>query len=149
MIKDQGRSIKSTRNPTTSLKTTYKNDKSTILISINPQHVRNIFNCSKKYEYRKRIAKNVKKIVIYETTPTKRVVGEVEVIKTIGLKPNQLWNQTKKYSGINKMFFNAYFAGKSIAYAYRLGAIKRYGKPKTLAQFNLKAPPQSYIYIFS
>lgn len=129
------------------MKTTNKNHKSTILISINPQHVRNIFNCSKKYEYRKRIAKNVEKLIIYETTPTKKVVGEVSVIKTIGLKPNQLWNQTRKYSGINKIFFNAYFADRSIAYAYRLGTVTIYKKPKTLAQFHLKAAPQSYVYI--
>lgn len=116
-------------------------------MSINPQHVRNIFNCSKKYEYRKRIAKDVKKIIIYETVPTKMVVGEAEVIETICLSPNRMWYKTKKWSGINKIFFNAYFAGRSIAYAYKLGSIKKYRKPKSLKQMHIKAAPQSYTYI--
>ena len=41
-----------------------------MLISINPQHVENIFNGTKKYEYRKiRCKQDVDKIIIYSTYP--------------------------------------------------------------------------------
>lgn len=120
---------------------------STILISIRPKYVKSIFDFTKKYEYRKKIAKNVKKLIIYETAPTKKVVGEAEVVLTIGIKPERLWQLTKRYSGITKEYFDSYFANKPIAYAYKLGVIKRYNNPRSLAQFHIKVAPQSYIYI--
>ena len=51
-----------------------------MLISINPQHVENIFNGTKKYEYRKiRCKQDVDKIIIYSTYPIKKIVGEAKV----------------------------------------------------------------------
>lgn len=44
-------------------------------------------------------------------------------------------------------FFDEYFKGRKIAYAYKLGKIKVYGIPKTLADFGLMAAPQSFAYI--
>ena len=49
-----------------------------MLISINPQHVENIFNGTKKYEYRKTKCKiKPTKIIIYASSPIKKVVGEI------------------------------------------------------------------------
>ena len=51
-----------------------------ILLSINPNHVENILNGTKRYEFRKRVCKrHVDKILIYSTTPVMKVVGEAEV----------------------------------------------------------------------
>lgn len=51
-----------------------------ILLSINPNHVENIFNGTKKYEFRKvECKKPVDKIIIYSTSPIKKVVGEALV----------------------------------------------------------------------
>lgn len=51
-----------------------------ILLSINPEHVENIFNGNKKYEYRKiKCKEKVDKIIIYSTAPIMQVVGEAEV----------------------------------------------------------------------
>ena len=48
-----------------------------ILLSINPEHVENIFNGNKKYEYRKiKCKEKVDKIIIYSTAPIMQVVGE-------------------------------------------------------------------------
>ena len=53
---------------------------STILLSIKPEFSEKIFNETKKYEFRKRVArKKVEKIVVYATSPVKKIVGEVEV----------------------------------------------------------------------
>ena len=47
-----------------------------IIVSINPEHVKNIINGTKKFEYRTKAAKtDVNKIIIYETTPIKKVVA--------------------------------------------------------------------------
>lgn len=119
-----------------------------IVISINPQHVQNILNGSKKFEYRTKAAKSdVKKIIIYETTPIKRIVAEVEIVEVLTMNPEDLWENTKEQSGITKSFFDAYFKGRKVAYAYKLGKVKQYEQPKTLKEFGLKCAPQSFVYV--
>lgn len=118
-----------------------------IIVSINPRHVNNIINGSKRYEYRTRIAsKDADKLLIYETAPTKKVVAEVDVIEVLSLDPNALWEQTKDYSGISKEFFDEYFRNRSVAYAYKLGKVKVYDEPKSLIEFGLMTAPQSFAY---
>ena len=47
--------------------------KKKIIISINPEHVENIINGTKKYEYRTKAAKqDISSIIIYETVPVKK-----------------------------------------------------------------------------
>lgn len=118
-----------------------------IIVSINPRHVNNIINGSKRYEYRTRMAsKDVNKLLIYETAPIKKVVAEVDVIEVLSLDPNTLWEQTKDYSGISKEFFDEYFKNRSAAYAYKLGKVKVYDEPKSLIEFGLRTAPQSFAY---
>ncbi len=118
-----------------------------IIISINPEHVNNIIKGTKKYEYRTKAAKkDVDKLIIYETMPIKKVVAEAEIVEVLALEPNDLWEETKEYSGITKKFFDEYFQSRKIAYAYKLGKIKVYDEPKALAEFGLKTAPQSFAY---
>lgn len=118
-----------------------------IIISINPEHVNNIINGTKRYEYRTKAAKkDVNKLIIYETMPIKKIVAEVDVIEVLSLDPNILWEQTKDYSGISKEFFDEYFRNRSVAYAYKLGKVKVYDEPKSLIEFGLRTAPQSFAY---
>ena len=122
--------------------------KKKILISINPEHVQNIINVIKKYEYRKIAAKqDISSIIIYETTPVKRIVAEAEILEVLMYSPQELWELTKEESGISKEFFDEYFVGREVAYAYKLGKIKVYDEPKTLLDYGIKAAPQSFMYI--
>ena len=119
-----------------------------ILLSINPQHVENIFNGTKKYEYRKTKCKNkVNKIVIYSTSPVMRVVGEADVEEVLEDSPNNIWERTKEYSGVEYKFFDKYFEGKERAIAYKLSNIKRYRKTKPLEFYGIDFAPQSFVYL--
>ncbi len=119
-----------------------------ILLSINPEYVERIFAGSKKYEFRKRLAnKTVGKILMYSTSPTMKVVGEVQVVETISASPTALWECTKKFAGISRDKYRKYFKGCKVAYAYRLGQVIRYDPPKELSEFNISLPPQSFIYL--
>ena len=119
-----------------------------ILISINPEHVQNIIAGIKKYEYRKIAAKqDISSIIIYETTPIKRIVAEAEIVDVLELPPDELWEQTKNESGISKAFFDRYFNNRTVAFAYKLGKIKVYDTPKTLMDYGIKAAPQSFVYV--
>ena len=106
-----------------------------ILISINPEHVENIINGTKKYEYRRVAAKqDISSIIIYETFPIKRIVAEAEIEDILMLSKEELWNVTKDKSGISKEFYDEYFKEKEIAYAYKLGKVTVYEEPKLLSE---------------
>ena len=119
-----------------------------MLISINPEHVENIFNGSKKYEYRKiRCKQDIDKIIIYSTYPIMKVVGEAKVEKILEDSPDNIWKETKSYSGIDLNFYQHYFKDKSKAIAYKLTNIKKYDNPKELSSYGIKTAPQSFVYV--
>ena len=98
-----------------------------ILLSINPEHVENIMNGEKLYEFRKiKCKEKVDKILIYSTSPVMKVVGEADVVDVIVNSPELVWNVTAKHSGITKNFFDAYFQNRDRAVAYKLGKIIKY-----------------------
>jgi predicted transcriptional regulator len=52
----------------------------TILLSIKPEFVKQIFAGTKRYEFRRRLPKEeVGKLVIYATNPVKQVMGEIKL----------------------------------------------------------------------
>ena len=117
-------------------------------MSINPKPTEEILLGKKKYEYRKvKTKKEINKIIIYETTPIKLVVGEVEVLDVIYDDVNNVWNLTKDYSGISKEDYYNYYKSSKKAVAYKLGKVTKYDKPLKLIDLNIKNAPQSYIYL--
>lgn len=74
-----------------------------MLISINPKHIENIFNGTKKYEYRKIKCKREIKKIIYSTYPIMKVVGEAKVEKY--QKIHQL-KYGKKQKNIQELIMN-------------------------------------------
>ncbi len=119
-----------------------------ILLSINPQHVERIMNGDKIYEFRKtQCKKRVDKIVIYSTSPVMKVVGEADVADVLVDNPQTIWKITEKKSGIEKDFFDMYFAGKNQAIAYKLKDIIQYDVPKDLCEYGIKTAPQSFCYM--
>ncbi|MDE7075047.1 MAG: hypothetical protein K2O21_00225, partial [Malacoplasma sp.] len=84
---------------------------------------------------------------IYCTSPVKKVIAEVDILDTLSLNPKILWEKTKKFSGIDKMFFNNYFKNRKIGHAYKLGKFVKYKEEKTLNDFGINYPPQSFCYI--
>ncbi len=120
-----------------------------ILMSINPEYVEEILAGRKKFEYRKTKArkKEVDRIVIYSTFPVMKVVAEIEVKGVLEDKPEQLWEKTHMYSGISKDKYDKYFENKKLAYAYELGRLIVYKKPKKLEDIGINYAPQSYSYL--
>ena len=121
---------------------------STILLSIKPEYVTEIFNHTKLYEFRKRIPqKQIKKVIVYSSDPVQRVVGEFEVLETIKMKPSPLWESTKEAAGITRAKFREYFHGCDAAYAFRIGKTDLYENPKTLKEYGICSAPQSFYYL--
>jgi predicted transcriptional regulator len=120
-----------------------------VLISVKPQFALKIFDGTKKYEYRKRIFKNsgVNTVVVYASSPMKKVIGEFTIDKIMEEEPEVLWEMTKKHSGITKDYFDKYFLNKDCAFAIKVKDFIRYKVPKELKDFELKFAPQSFVYI--
>ena len=119
-----------------------------ILLSINPNHVENIMNGTKQYEFRKKACKRqVDKILIYSTTPIMRVVGEADVEDVLIDTPEVIWEKTEEKSGIDKAFFDQYYEDREQAVAYKLINVKQYEEPKELEEFGVSNAPQSFQYI--
>ena len=66
-----------------------------VLLSIKPEFSRKIFEGSKKYEFRRSVAKRkVDRILIYSTAPEMKVVAMVEVLGVLKDSPKKLWEKT-------------------------------------------------------
>ena len=121
---------------------------SSILLSIKPEYADKILDETKKYEFRRQLARDdVNRIIIYSTSPVMKVIGEVEVVGTLSMKTTLLWKETRKKAGISLLNFRKYFSGCDVANAYVLGKAYRYPEPQPLSKYNIKQAPQSFVYI--
>ena len=120
----------------------------TILLSIKPEYANRILEGTKKFEFRKHLAQGaITRILIYSSSPEKRIIGEVEVVGTLTMKKTPLWESTKTSAGISRKKFREYFSGCSLAHAYQLGKATKYDTPKNLADYGIAQAPQSFIYL--
>ena len=119
----------------------------TIILSIHPCHIEKIFSGEKLYEYRKSVPSDIQNIVVYATTPIKKIVAIIEVDKVLTDTPESIWKQTKKHSGITKEFFMSYFKGKEKANAIRFKTVRKLDIPKLLSCMEIQNAPQSFVYI--
>ena len=119
-----------------------------ILLSIKPEYVDRILTGTKKYEYRKRLARsNSSVLLVYSTSPVMKVVAKVEIRGTISAAPSTLWEQTKNNAGISRKKYREYFHGCKKAYAYKLGKVEIFNPPRDLSDYDVTLAPQSFSYV--
>lgn len=118
------------------------------ILSIKPVFVEKIKTGEKKYEYRRKIFKrDVDSIIVYVSSPIKKVVGELIVEDVLNDEIYALWENTRKNSGIDEEFFFKYFDKLDKGYAIKIKEFVIYDKPKKLEDFGLSYPPQAYVYL--
>ena len=121
-----------------------------VLLSIKPEFANRIFEGTKKYEYRKVIfrERGVNRILLYASSPVKRIVGELEVSKVLADTPSALWHATWRHSGVDETFFFEYFSGRDKGYAIKIRQATPYKNPinpyKKIRGFRA---PQSFAYL--
>lgn len=121
---------------------------SQMLLSIKPQYVKQIVAGKKKFEFRKfHCRDDIDTIVIYETAPTKRVIGEVTLIEIIEGDVEYVWHETRGFGGILKRDYKEYYKEREVAIAYKLGEVTLYEEPKKLKDLGLDYVPQSFAYL--
>lgn len=120
----------------------------TILLSINPEYVKSIFDGRKAYEFRKKgCCRNVSKIIIYCTRPVMKVVGEADVSRTLCGSPGLIWQMTSEAAGISEEFYDSYYEGEDTAVAFRLENVVKYDEEKELSEYGMSRAPQSFAYV--
>lgn len=120
-----------------------------VLLSIKPEFANKIFDGTKKYEFRRAIFRNkeVKKVVVYASSPIQKIIGEFEIDHIINHDLETLWNKTKKHSGISQDYFFEYFGDKEYGFAIKIKSTKLYKTPRCIrVDYNL-FPPQSFLYL--
>lgn len=120
-----------------------------VILSIKPRFAEAILNGEKLFEYRKQIFKrDVSTVIIYESSPVCRIVGEFEIEDILVGEPDVIWHKTRAHSGIDKVFFDMYFSKKNRAYAIKVANVVRYNAPLEFESMaNSSHPPQSFMYI--
>lgn len=121
----------------------------TVLLSIKPEFANKIFDGSKKYEYRRAIFKrsDIRRVVVYASSPVKKVIGEFTIDNILEDKVEAIWNETSLMAGISKKYFMSYFENKDKAYAIKIGNVTRYRTCRNLSDYNIVSAPQSFAYI--
>lgn len=120
-----------------------------VLLSIRPEYIKQIIKGIKKVEFRKKIfSKTVKKVVVYSSSPQKRIIGYFEVTKITVDTPSQIWNQYKQVGGISKEKYEEYYKNKEQAYAIEIDQFVCFSKALNPLEFDSKfRPPQSFCYV--
>ncbi|MEK6984065.1 MAG: ASCH domain-containing protein [Nanoarchaeota archaeon] len=129
-----------------------KNQKSITLYSIKPQYSNLIFCGKKTIELRKKLPKTKNRLIaVYETAPTKKVIGLCEVSNYYELPIKKIHNFIKN-AQIEKKFLLSYYKNKKQFAAIEIANYFKFKKPLNLEDFSGErkvCAPQSFYYVIN
>ena len=85
--------------------------------------------------------------LIYRSGDLKKIVAEFTIGGIIEGTPEQVWEQTKEFGGIDKKDYFRYFANRDIAYAYQICNLVIYPEAIPLSSLGIEKAPVSFMYI--
>lgn len=120
-----------------------------ILLSIKPEYTQKIFSGEKKYEFRKqRPISIIEKVLVYESAPSKNIVGWFTVKRIVSGSPKDIWEKCKNSGGIERKEYFAYCNGRKVIYALEIDSILQFRTP--INPFEICSdfrPPQNFSYL--
>ena len=142
------RPLKKDMMPKTTRRTT------AVLMSVKPSYANLLVNGSKTVELRRRFSDlpHGTKMLVYGSSPTSKIIGEVSIVKVEQLKLDDLWNYACQEAMISWEDFSAYFKGRDSGYAITVNKATKYESPyqlDCLKELGVKGAPQSYQFISS
>jgi len=120
-----------------------------LLLSIKPEYSKKIFSGEKKYEFRKQKPKFMIDVVfIYESSPTRNIVGGFSIKKIHSGSPERIWQKCKDSSGIERSNYLEYCNGTRVIHAFEIGEIFKFDSPvDPFGMISDFKPPQSFSYL--
>jgi predicted transcriptional regulator len=80
-----------------------------------------LMNGQKHFEFRRSaISFDLTHMIVYASSPVKKILGIVKVNRVCIANPNETWEGTKDFAGINQQDFHTYFSDKDIAYSIEI-----------------------------
>jgi|SRR5690606_4480384 predicted transcriptional regulator len=126
-----------------------KNTLTDAILSIKPVFAEAIISGIKTVEFRKKnFKKDVEKIYIYSSSPTKMIIGYFTIAEVIEDTPTKLWERFKSVGGIDKSGFFNYYNETEKGFALVIDEVVEFQNHIDPIEFikNFTAP-QSYIYL--
>lgn len=119
------------------------------ILSIKPVYAEAILDGVKTVEFRKKVfKKNVERIYIYSSSPTKMIVGYFTFSDIVEDTPENLWKTFYKVGGIEKADFFDYYKEAEKGFGIVIKEVVKFKNEIDPIEFieNFTAP-QSYIYL--
>jgi predicted transcriptional regulator len=116
---------------------------------IKPTYAMKLIAGLKKYEFRRTaIRQDITHIIIYASSPVKKIIGIAEVESVNVASPTAIWESTKRDAGITRKEYRKYFQGTNRAVAIKIKDVIRLTcdiEPDKIRD-GFKVP-QSFLYI--
>jgi predicted transcriptional regulator len=118
------------------------------LLSIHPHHANAILAGEKRVEFRtRRLAEDIRLVLIYATQPTSAIVGWFEVGETVRASPTRLWLEYRSTGCISRADYRRYFAGRRFGFGIEVRNASRM-RPTPLSKLrSTLRPPQFVKYL--
>ena len=125
-----------------------------LLLSLKPCYAELVFQGLKRAELRRRIpCVENRDVFIYVSSPVRCLRGGFRVEQVWSGSPEEVWKEVEGIAHVERREFDAYYAGRTIAYALRISEVWEYDKPVHLevlrARLSDFVVPQSWRYVKS
>ena len=125
-----------------------------LLLSLKPIYADLVFRGLKVAELRRRIpCVENRDVFIYVSSPARQLRGGFRVGHVWKGSPEEVWKEVSDLAGVDKRDFDAYYTGRSIAYALRIEDVWEHDDPVDLDVLRDRFPgfvvPQSWRYVRS
>jgi len=118
-----------------------------IFLPIKPKYAFGILSGEKKFEFRKtNFSKNVEKVIVYASSPYKKILGFFSVKAIHKLSPKESWKKFGDWGIIAKDEYFEYFDGKKTAISIEVDEVVKFNNHIEPRSMSLKVP-QSYSYV--
>ena len=119
-----------------------------VIFSLKPAWAEKILSGEKKVEFRRSVCtESVERILLYETSPVRKITGEVCVDVIISGTPEEVWEKLGEKAAMTKREYDRYYLKKDRAVAYCLSHPVRYERGRELAEYGIASAPRSFVYV--
>ena len=119
-----------------------------VIFSLKPAWAEKILSGEKKVEFRKSVCtESVDRILLYETSPVRKIMGEVCVDVIISGAPEEVWEKLGDKAAMTKREYDRYYLKRNRAVAYCLSHPVRYERGRNLEEYGIASAPRSFVYV--
>lgn len=121
--------------------------KDTVFLPIKPKYAQAIMRGEKKVEFRKQFPTGVKQVIVYSSSPEKKILGWFNVDEIEITKPKHAWEMYCQIGSISETDFFSYYENKESATVIKVKKVFEFTENVPATSELGITPPQSYSYV--